>query len=344
MKKVTVYTLSKELNLSPATISKALNNSPELNAKTAATIRKKAEEHGFKPRPLVTRTTNICALIQTPNPNVSCFSPYTIDVMQGMMDYLQEKELEFSLFSEEASKLNSGLLLRQLGRRNVNGAVLINTGEDSEFYDALEKNLFPYCSLLTNAGKTTRNLLTIDNTDAAFRAVNYLIQLGHRNIATIVTPAHGVTGRDRLAGYKKALQQADIPIDPTLIIKSDSEQEGLEFGHRGTLDLFQAHPNATALFVMGERVAIGAMHALNQLDLTIPKQVSLLAFDDAPEVSYLNPPLTVMRIPNRKLGYAAARWVHDMITGKNGHEQAQEPWMRGELIVRESTAPPPKRK
>ena len=338
MKKVTIYTLSKELGVSPATISKALNNSPELNEKTAAKIREKAESYGFKPRPLATRTTNICALIQTPNAAASCFSPYTVDAMQGMMDYMQEHDLEFSLYSEDVSKLNSGLLLRQLGRRNINGAVLINTDEDSRFYEELDKNRFPYCSLLTNSGKSEKNLLTIDNEDAAERAVEYLIQLGHRNIAVIVTPAHGVTGRKRLAGYENALEKAGITRNPNLIAKADSTQEPLEFGHRATLELLQNNPNATALFVMGERIAIGAMHALNQLGKSVPKDVSLVSCDDAPEASYLNPPLTVMRIPNRKLGYAAARRVHQMIADSNGHDDIREPWMRGELIIRESTA------
>lgn len=339
MKKTTIFTLSKELGFSPATISKALNNSPEISSETSEKIRRAAKEKGFSPRQMASRTINICALIQTPNATASCFSPYTVDVMQGMMDYLQENELEFSLYSDEFTKLNSGLLLRQLGRRNVGGAVLINTSEDSEFYTDFDKNLFPYCSLLTNTGKTSRNLLTIDNTDAAFRAVQYLIQLGHRNIATIVTPAHGVTGKERLAGYKKALEQAGITQNPAWIVRADFEQDGLEFGCSGTLNLFRSHPEITALFVMGERVAIGVKHALHQLGIPIPGRVSLIACDDAPEAAYLNPPLTVMKIPNRKLGYTAARWVHQMIMTGVTAELPREPWMRGELVIRDSTAP-----
>lgn len=339
MKKTTIFTLSKELGFSPATISKALNNSPEISSETSEKIRRAAKKKGFSPRQMASRTINICALIQTPNATASCFSPYTVDVMQGMMDYLQENELEFSLYSDEFTKLNSGLLLRQLGRRNVGGAVLINTSEDSEFYTDFDKNLFPYCSLLTNTGKTSRNLLTIDNTDAAFRAVQYLIQLGHRNIATIVTPAHGVTGKERLAGYNKALEQAGITPNPAWIVRADFEQDGLEFGCSGTLNLFRSHPEITALFVMGERVAIGVKHALHQLGIPIPGRVSLIACDDAPEAAYLNPPLTVMKIPNRKLGYTAARWVHQMIMTGVTAELPREPWMRGELVIRDSTAP-----
>jgi DNA-binding LacI/PurR family transcriptional regulator len=343
MKKTTVYSLSKELGVSPATISKALSNSPEISTETSEKIRQAAEDRGFRPRPMASRTLNICALIQTPTASVSCFSPYTVDAMQGMMDYLQENELEFSLFSDEVPRLNGGLLLRQLGRRNINGAVLINANGDSAFHEAFDKNRFPYCCLMTNPGKTERNLLTIDNTDAAFRAVDYLFQIGHRNIAVIVTPAHGATGRDRLAGYKKAFQQAGAPLNPAWIIKAELDQDGLEFGHRSTLELLHRHPEVTALFVMGERVALGALHALNQIGLAVPQKISLLSCDDSPEVPYLNPPLTVMRIPNRRLGYEAARRVHNMITGTDSREHPIEPWMRGELIIRDSTAPAPKR-
>ena len=105
------------------------------------------------------------------------------------------------------------------------------------------------------------------------------------------------------------------------------------------MELFSTRPETTALFVMGERIAIGAMHALNQLGKSIPGDVSLISCDDAPEASYLSPPLTVMRIPNRKLGYTAAQRVHRMITKSNTLPKTREPWMRGELVVRESTAP-----
>lgn len=341
-KKTTIYTLSAELGLSPATVSKALNNSPEINAETAAKVRKRAEECGFRLRQMASRTTNICALIQTPTATASCFSPYTLEVMQGMMEYLQKNELEFSIYSDECAKLNGGLLLRHLGRRNVNGAVLINTNEASAFYEQFDKNRFPYCSILTNHGKNNRHLLAIDNADAAFRAVEYLLQLGHRKIATIVTPSHGITGRDRLRGYEGAMGKAGVAIDPAWVIRDESDQEPMEFGHRATLELLRSRPDVTALFVMGEQVAIGALHALYNLGISVPAQVSIIACDDTPEVPYLNPPLTVVRIPNRALGHAAARWVHRRINGDEATECPQHPWMRGELVLRDSTAVPPR--
>ncbi|AKJ65555.1 LacI family DNA-binding transcriptional regulator [Kiritimatiella glycovorans] len=338
MKKVTVYTLSEELGVSPATISKALNNSPEISPATIERIRKKADEYGFRPRPIVSRTTNICALIQTPASEMSCFSPYTVSAMEGMLKYLQEAGLEFSLYRDEVSKLNAGLLLRQLGRRGINGAVLINTDEDSAFYAEFEQQHFAYCSLLTNDGRSER-LLSIDNVQAACEAVQYLIQLGHRRIGTLVTPAHGVTGRDRLKGYRKALKDSGLGVDPEVIVASEFGEDGLEFGNRETLALLDRHPDITALFVMGERVAVGALHAFYQRGLKVPEDVSLLSCDDPPEVAYLCPPLTVMRIPNRKLGYTAARWVHDMIEGTARERYPHEPWMRGELVLRQSTGP-----
>ncbi len=343
MKKTTIYSLSKELGVSPATVSKALNNSPELNPDTAARIRAQAEERGFRPRPMLSRVSNICALIQTPNAQISCFSPYTVDIMQGMMDYLQSHEIEFSLFSEEIKKLNSGLLLRQLGRRGIKGAALINTNEDSAFYEEFERSSFPYCSLMTDDGKPSRNLLTIDNVDVAFRAVEYLTGIGHQKIAVLVTPAHGLTGTQRLEGYRKAMKAAEIEPDENWIVRSYIDEEELDFGYASVLTLFRAHPELTALFVMGDYVAIGALRAFHHLGLSVPGDVSIIACDDAPETAYLNPPLTVMRIPNRKLGYTAARWIHRQI--KEGISKSQppyEPWMRGELVLRDSTAKPGK--
>ena len=134
-----------------------------------------------------------------------------------------------------------------------------------------------------------------------------------------------------------------MTVDPELIVTSRRGRDGLELGNHETLTLMKRRPDVTAIFVMGERVALGARHALNQCGLAIPREVSLMTFDDPPEAAYLSPPLTVMRMPNRRMGYTAARWVHEMVTGTAPEEYPCEPWMRGELVIRDSTGPAPKR-
>ena len=340
-KKVTIYSLSKELNVSPATISKALNNSPELNADTIAMIRQRAEEYGFRPRQMASRAINICALIPNIDQQSNCFGPFTMEVVHGMMDYLLENDLEFSMYSDTYTKMNDGLLLRHLGRRNISGAVLINPPDESDFYTDFQKNLFPYINLFSGPTEPAQNLLTLDNIEVAYRAVDYLIQIGHRKIATIVTPPIGATGKSRLKGYEKALKKAGIPFDPALIWNAEKRQYGLKVGYDAVMALHSTGTEFTALFVMSDNVAIGALRALHLLERSVPDQVSLLTCDDAPEISYLNPPLTVMDIPNRKFGYTAAKRIHHMITDDTHRIAPQESWMRGELIIRDSTAPPP---
>ena len=198
--KVTLKTLGEELGVSIATVSKALANSPEISPETKRRICGKANEYGFKPRPTTARTTNICALIQTPSPEVSCFSPYTVAVMEGMMEYLRGNGLGFSLYSDETAGLNSGTLLRQLSLRNIHGAVVLNANEQSRYYDEFDRMQFPCCSLHTDHRNAGAKRLSIDHTQAAYEAVRYLLLLGHRKIATLVTPAHSQTGRARLQG------------------------------------------------------------------------------------------------------------------------------------------------
>ena len=342
-KETTMYSLSKELGVSPATISKALNNSPELNADTKAMIRQRAEEYDFRPRQMASHTINICALIVNSDMQLSCFSPYVTEVIHGMMDYLLENGLEFSLYSDTYERLNDGLLLRHLGRRNISGAVLVNSLDSSTFHNDFQKTRFPYINLFSGPSEPDRNLLTLDNVEIAFRAVDYLIQIGHRKIAIAVVPPDSATGMARLEGYEKALTQAGIPIDPTLIWKAERNQFALKAGYDATMDLHGSHPGFTALFLMGDQAAIGALRALNLLGLKVPGQVSLLTCDDAPEIPYLSPPLTVMDIPNKKFGYTAAKRVHRMITDYSAPKPLQESWMRGELIIRDSTAPPPRK-
>ncbi len=337
-KKTSLVTLGKELGVSAATVSRALNNSHELNADTVARIRKKAAEYGFSTRKMTPRTINICALIQHEKPDEGCFFPYTAEVMRGIMEYLHPRNLDFSLFCDTAAKLNNGLLLRKLSQRNINGVVLINTTKHSTFYDELNQCNFPYYSLFTGPEKINKHLLTVDNVKVAFQSIEYLTQLGHRQIGAIIIAPKERPGRDRLRGYKHALKQAGITFDPALVCKT--EPYGFRAGYEETLALFRSHPEITALFVTGEQIAVGALHAFQQLGILIPKHVSLITCDDAPDIEYLNPPLTVMRLPIRKLGHTAAQRVHQMINGENPNPPTHEPWMEGELIIRESTAPP----
>ena len=296
---VSIYRLAEELNLSPATISRALSNSPVISAETRNRVRLKAIEYGFRPRQISRRTTNICALVQVEDGAATMFSNYVNAILDGMWRYLNGAGLEMSLYSGSSEKLNGLNLPRALQRMNVDGVVIINADDRSGF------------------------------------------DMGHRRIGLLNSIPHLPTGQRRMEGYRRALEERGMPFDPDIVVVPLSSDKGIAFGYNGTVRLIKEHPDVTAMLVLDEQMAVSALSALQSFGKRVPQDFSVLAFDDSPEAIYLQPPLTVLRAPNNEIGYTAARWVHDQIRGDAPENFPHEPWMRGDLLIRDSTGPAP---
>ncbi|MCX7017358.1 MAG: substrate-binding domain-containing protein, partial [Candidatus Sumerlaeota bacterium] len=266
--------------------------------------------------------------------------PYLATVVGGVAQYAHEENLEMNLHIAHVDELNRRDLVREFARRQIDGVVALSSSTRSRFLASLDEQDFPYCCLLLDDGRHPHKLLTIDNEKAGYDATRYLLTVGHRRIAALATPLHVQTGQQRLEGYRRALREAGIPMDETLARVSDDEHFGLEFARDSVSDLLRRSSDITALLVMSHNLAVGALHALYRWGLRVPDQMSLLSFDDFPETAFLCPPLTVVRIPNRELGYQAARRVHRLIRGLPETETNHPVHLEGELIVRESVAPP----
>jgi len=186
------------------------------------------------------------------------------------------------------------------------------------------------------------NILTVNNESLAERAVDYLIQLGHRDIAFLHSAPHNPAQQDRLKGYRNALAKAKLPINEDFIpeVAPTFSVTGIEHGFQATTQLLTKHPEITALFAASTDLSIGARSAFYRKGLRIPNDISLLGCDNSQETEYFCPPLTVLDIPNARIGRSAAAWIHRKLQGEGTDHPPTEPWMQGSLIIRETTAPP----
>ena len=342
MGKGSIYTLAEELGVSPSTISRALNNSPKISEKRRREIKDLAQKRGFKLRDFAPRLTNLCILICTDGKEETIFSSYTEQVMNGVNKYCTEQELELSIYSSPREKLNHINIVKELFRRNADGVIVLNANDDCSFIAQLEDENLPYCCLLSGNPQFSKNILTVNNEILAERAVAYLIQLGHRNIAFLHSAPHNPAQQDRLKGYRNALTKAHLPITATYIpeVPPTFSVTGIEHGFQATTQLLSKHPEITALFAASTDLSIGARSAFYRKGLRIPEDISLLGCDNSPETEYFCPPLTVVDIPNDRIGLTAAAWIHQRLQGEGADQPPCDPWMQGSLIVRESTAPP----
>jgi DNA-binding LacI/PurR family transcriptional regulator len=342
MKNITIFSLAEELGVSASTVSRALNNSPKISEKRRREVKELAAKRGFKLRNFSPRLTNLCILICTGSNDDTIFSEYTGQVMNGVNRYCTEHELELSIFSSPREKLNKMNVVKELFRRSTDGLIILNANSDCTFISQFEKEKLPYCCLLSGNPAYPKNILTVNNQDLAERAVDYLIQLGHSNIAFLHSAPHNPAQLDRLQGYQNALVNADQPVNEKLtpIPPMNSGSNGIEFGFQTTTALLNEHPATTAIFAASTDLAEGARAACHRKGIRIPEDISLLGCDNSQHAEYFCPPLSVIDIPNDRLGYTAATWIHQKLKGQGTINPPVEPWMQGSLIVRETTAPP----
>jgi LacI family transcriptional regulator len=174
----------------------------------------------------------------------------------------------------------------------------------------------------------------VDNVAGTRGAVEHLVSLGHRRIACVTNARLTYTSaRERLQGYREALEAAAIDFDPDLVAEGAFDSAS---GERATSELLK-RTTFSAMLVASDVLALGAFGALREANRRVPDDVSIVGFDDIPLAAYFDPPLTTVRLPAFELGQAAGRALVDRIADRAVPQRTLLPT---ELIVRGSTAPP----
>ncbi len=342
-KKTSIYTLSQELGVSPATISRALNNHPTVSAGVRARVQQIADQRNFRPRVVSNRVTNICVLIQQYDGHPLDFGAFLSQTLEGIAQYCRHENLEMSLYSTHVRELNQCDLVRELRRRNADGVVIVRANDQTEYLSQLDEQRFPYFCLFNSDSVHEKKILPIQDEALSYLAVKHLTDQGHRRIAFINSSPFTLYSLRRLDGYHRALRERGIAPDSRLIRVADPTRHRgcLEFGALTIEELFGQIPDLTGIFC-GEASARGALAWLYRHGIKVPDRISIVCFDDFPETAYTCPPLTAIRIPHMEMAYEGARQVHRLIRGLEvllPDEVMNR--LGGELVIRESTGKAP---
>jgi LacI family transcriptional regulator len=179
-----------------------------------------------------------------------------------------------------------------------------------------------------------------DNFDAAYKATQYLIGLGHQRVAVISGRTVHSTIIDRVEGYRKAMHEANLPIREEYVSPGDSRiQSGYDCG----LGLLKSAQPPTAIFTLNNRMTLGILSALRELKIPCPERLSVLSFDDSDWAAAFNPSLTAIRQPTYEMGKCAMELLLQSIksSGNGGEAEPRQVLLKSSLQIRESTAPPP---
>ena len=330
MKRVTIQDVAAAAGVSYQTVSRVINDKPDVAEETRRRVWQVIGELGYQPsaiaRSLVSKRTHTLGLI------TADFSDYFFtQVIVGAEVEARKQGYFFMLCSTERNPADEPEYFRLLTERQVDGILFArpSTEEDSRHIVSLIQQGVP---LVTTAYWLPGEKLTVvdvDNVDGGLQATECLIELGHREIGMITGPAGWKSVNDRTEGYNLALERAGIPFDASLIEHGDwSYQSGYEAMER----LLEKSPHITALFAQNDQIAIGAMRALREAGRRIPDDVALVGYDDIPAAAYCHPPLTTIRQPMQQVGEVATRLLIEYINDPAA--ERKEVLLKTELIRR----------
>ncbi len=177
--------------------------------------------------------------------------------------------------------------------------------------------------------------VSADNQSGARQAVEHLVDLGHRRIAYLANPDSRGTDLDRFTGYRMVLSKREIPFDERLVVEGDGTLRG---GVRAIQQLIGLSLPPTAILCFNDMMAMGAIHALSCENRKVPRDCSVIGFDDLEQAAYYCPPLTTVRQPSYRLGQAAMSMMLQLI---ESGVAPQGDLLPTELVVRETTGPAP---
>lgn len=353
MSDITIKDIARQCGVGVSTVSRALNNHPDINPETREKIMAVIRETGFVPnnsaRFLKRSETNSIALLVKGITN-----PFFTGMIQVMEECVEDKG--YTTILRHVGPMEDEVLvaLSLVKERRLKGIIFLggNFTHDSQALMQLDAP-FVFATIgedpeeaaasrgLHTNGKVGYANIAVDDVQASFDAVNYLIEQGHRRIG-IIGEGLGIpsVGQLRYKGYRKALTEHGIEYhEEYLAVATEGiEHYSLKNGYRAAEELLQRTPDLTSIFCISDVLAIGACRAILDSGRRIPEDVSVIGFDGIEMGDYCNPRLTTMQQPFNEIAKASIRVLFGMIEKK---KKPQDLIVAAELVVRESTGKAP---
>lgn len=262
-------------------------------------------------------------------------NPYFAELARGIEDYCERNGYCVILCNSDDNLEKQRSYLRVLLEKRVDGLIVSSVGGDDSLVHSLLAVRTPMVIVDRDLEHVAADLVRIDHELGAYLATSHLLQLGHRHIACISGPAETSVARMRLAGYHRAMQEANLDVPPSWIVESDFTGPS---GYRAARQLLgQNRP--TAIFAANDMVGIGVLRAAAELNVRVPAELSVIGFDDIQMSQYVYPALTTVGQSILQLGEQAAQVLLRRISAQS-HAPVEQFIVAPSIVLRESTAPP----
>ncbi len=330
---VNIHDVARRARVSIATVSRVVNRIPTVDAELAKRVWKAVDDVGYVPntqaRALVSGRSRILGLIVSEITN-----PFFPELVQEFENLAVAQGYEVMIGSTNYDVPRTESVIRRMLQRNVDGVAVMTFGIEEELVHKLVDHGFPL--VFVDAGPELPNVrvLKVNYSEGIREAVQHLAALGHRQIAFISGPLHMRTAAIRRDAFRKAMAELGLTVPAAAMVEG---KHTMESGKAAMEELLKAAELPTAVVCSNDMTAIGVLHALDETTHQVPKDISVVGFDDIHLAQFMLPPLTTVQMSCRDLATAAVEALRAGIEA--GHTKfAQREWpIQTRLVVRRST-------
>jgi DNA-binding LacI/PurR family transcriptional regulator len=332
-KPASIKDIARMAGVAHSTVSRALRNSPLVNSETTEKIKRIAREAGYRTsaaaRSLVTRRSDTIGVVVT---NIA--DPFVAGVVSGIEEAADEHNLSVFLANSNAEPEREVRVAQKFEERRVDGIIVTASRVGAQYVPLLTHMQVPIVLLNNQHPSQYAHSVMIDNVEASLNVTRHLSALGHRRIAYLGDRNGYQSDAERHEGYRRALHERGLTYDSSLVVHGDGKPEG---GEAAMAELLALPAPPTAVFCYNDMSALGAMRQIREHGLKIPGDISIAGFDDLYFSQYLDPPMTTVRQPMRRMGRIAMETLFQILAGADSGHDIRVP---GELVLRKSTAGP----
>ncbi|NMM63983.1 LacI family transcriptional regulator [Clostridium sp. P21] len=326
---VTIKDIAKLANVSHTTVSRALNNSPLINEETKSKIKAIAEQLNYVPNYIakslvLDKSYTIGLFFSSISKGTS--SGFFFETVTGVNSAIEEN------YNLVVRGIDNYKDFTAINKKRFDGIVLMSQSDNDNYfvYDVMQKGI-PLVVLNRELEEEALINIISDDKEGTFKAVEHLIENGHRDIAIIEGKKEFKSSKNRKEGFMEALIYYNVPVRSEYMVKGNYDMKS---GYDAMKKLMNLDKVPTAVFCSNDDMAIGAIKAAFDNGLSVPKDVSIVGFDDIAVSEYSTPSLTTVKRPIEDISVMGGKKIIDIINGEN--YKGEKIYLKTKLLVRDS--------
>lgn len=331
----TIKDIARQLGMSVSTISRAMNNHPDIKPETKQKIMRAIEQLNYTPnalaRSLIHRKSHSIGLMI---PDIT--DPFFSAMAQGVEEVLSDGGYQVVYGNMSRRPEKEIRFLTSAAERKMDGLIVTPDFMHEDMVAMMKRLKIPVVFLRRRpAPELGMPFVDVDHYKGSCDAVEYLLSLGHREIGFIGMPPYSFTGRERYRGYLDTLKRHGLEAAPGAVVL---DERTIKHGYRGMEKLAHDYPAMTAVFAANDMLGIGALEWMAKNNVSVPEQMSIIGFDNLEMTDLHWIKLTTVAQPRKEMGRKAAELLLEMLSDEEEKKTVQSILLETELVLRNTCA------